>query len=166
MVALSIILIGLGILCVFASMCFAVHCEGYIGVMTEKKQILIIVISILAILVSFGIIASGVVTYAYIEEIEVLHDEIISLQPEAGVEGSFVLGSGCIDTRMFYFTYVKTEKGYLIRKISTENQDVYIRETDGTPRVCKIKERWSLNDYIVIYVPEGTIISQFDLYQS
>ena len=94
-------------------------------------------------------------------------------------KGSFVLGSGSIDSQMHYTAYAQTDDGFYKEKF--EQAITYIKEGDGvTPRVEKYievttmnwVEGWLLGRYTqngccytkyILYVPRGTIIKKFSL---
>ena len=51
--------------------------------------------------------------------------EIFSIGNEVGVEGSFVLGSGHIESEMYYFYYVKGESGgIVINKVKADFENL------------------------------------------
>jgi len=105
--------------------------------------------------------------------------EIVSLQPFNSVEGSFVLGTGTIDGKMYYIYMKKESGGYRKGKILAD--DVLICETNEvSPRLSwKVLDRkvptWLWPEFIipifddffksprdfVMYVPKGTIIKEF-----
>ena len=158
MIALTIVFLSLGISGSVISFLFLIVCfeDDY----SKCYKISALVVMIVCLLM----IVAGSLTFSYYEYSEVVYDEIYSIRQDPGASGSFVLGNGSIDTYMYYFMYIKTEYGFEIKKITTENQRVYVVETnDIKPQVCRKKDRWSLSDYIIIYVPEGTIVKNFIL---
>lgn len=105
-----------------------------------------------------------------------------TLQDNGGVEGSFFLGCGTIDSKMVYVFYYgagKTEEGdtiYRMGQIDADEADVvYInRESDEAPHLIKYVKQSSdafMNNFSVacgktwyrIYVPKGTIQNGYSL---
>jgi hypothetical protein len=76
------------------------------------------------------------------------------------IEGHFFLGSGYIDEDTYYMVFVEDEKGIKLDKYDTRY--TYIVEVDdGNHYVRHIKEKWTLGDYYILYVPVGTIIVEY-----
>ena len=94
-------------------------------------------------------------------------------------KGSFILGSGSIDSQEYYTAYVYTDDGFYKDKF--EQDMTYIKETNSvTPKVEKYievttmnwLEGWLVGKYIqngccytkyILHVPKGTIIKKFRL---
>ena len=97
--------------------------------------------------------------------------EIVSLNFESGVYGSFTLGSGIVESVPIYYAYTKADDGgYKILKM----EDVILYEDDSiTPKyvssqVCKDQKPYAWNNWYrgctnkrAVYVPHGTIIKEF-----
>lgn len=98
--------------------------------------------------------------------------EIYSINNEVGISGSWVLGSGHINSEMYYFYYIKGEYGYKIEKIKAQNVEVVEREDDEQVgyivekrKALKEDNFWfSIGDGLleenrttIIVVPKGTI---------
>lgn len=139
---------------------YSEHChdEG------RKPGILSITISILSI----SAIVTGFSLWAvftandYHSSYEKLNYEIYSLDSGTSVEGNFVLGSGSIESHITYYFYIKTERGFELQKITTEEMAIYLVETNQKkPSIVEKKEKDSFEKYRVIYVPEGTIVKSF-----
>lgn len=76
------------------------------------------------------------------------------------IEGHFFLGSGYIDEDTYYMVFVEDEKGIKLDKYDTRY--TYIIEVDdGNHYVRHVKEKWTLGDYYILYVPVGTIIVEY-----
>ena len=76
------------------------------------------------------------------------------------IEGHFFLGSGYIDECTYYVVFVEDEKGIKLNKYDTRR--TYIVEVDdGNHYVRHVKEKWTLGDYYILYVPVGTIIVEY-----
>lgn len=107
--------------------------------------------------------------------------EIYSINSETGIDGNFFLGSGTIESCIYYFYYVKGDDGgIVIEKVKSD--DVEIIETYGIYDMGYTKKYLQKTDNnflswffgigetilfqrskIKIYVPEGTIKYQFDI---
>lgn len=89
---------------------------------------------------------------------EVAYDEIYSLKLQNETSGGFVLGCGRMDTDNYYYFYTKNEKGlYQFTKLKYKN-DIFINETDETPKVIQRKDKDSDFIYYIINVPVGTVV--------
>ncbi len=96
---------------------------------------------------------------------------IESLGNDKYTEGSFMLGSGSIETIDYYFFYVNTINGY--KRLKTPVCDTYIIETDNKrPEYIQVYNTWDDEDmflkvflddvtYRILYVPKNTIIKDF-----
>jgi hypothetical protein len=103
-------------------------------------------------------------------EVETHYTYPVSANINSEVYGEFVLGSGKIETTSYYYFYKDTENGYQLDKVEVANS--YIIETDERePEIVLFERKYNggfiklNNDFIrrTIYVPEGTIINQFNL---
>ena len=95
-------------------------------------------------------------TYDYVQ-----YENIYSIRStDDEIDGSFFLGSGYIDEKTYYVVFVEDEKGIKLNKYNTIN--TYIVEVDnGNYYVRCVKEKWSMSDYYILYVPVGTIIVEY-----
>ena len=92
------------------------------------------------------------------EIVEVQYDHIYSLELESDIKGHFLLGNGYIGSTNYYYFYTKNSKDlFSLEKIKIES-NVYLKESDTTPRVEERKDANSADIYIVIYVPVGTVV--------
>jgi hypothetical protein len=90
---------------------------------------------------------------------EELYPQIYSLSLHDNVEGRFTLGSGSINTENYYYFYIDSKYDtYQLTKIKNKG-NVYIKESDGTPKVVERKDANSADIYYVIYVPVGTVVT-------
>ena len=88
--------------------------------------------------------------------------KIVSLERNVGYSGSFTLGCGFVKQKQYYFYYYEVEKNvYKIDKISCSNS--YIIESNKEPSVYEVKNKGTLDSYYNIYVPFGTVISQYSV---
>lgn len=108
----------------------------------------------------FGSILTGVAEETYDK---VVYNNIYSVRgTDNEVDGRFFLGSGHIDEDSYYVVFVEDDKGIGMRKFDTDF--AYIVEVpDDHYYVRYTKEKWTLNPYYTIYVPEGTVIVEFKI---
>ena len=96
-----------------------------------------------------------------------------------GINGSFLLGSGSLNSTWYYVAYIHTEDGFYKEKYNQNTS--YIKETDEVkPFVKKFVTATHHNSFIefmigwdvsssygytkyILYVPKGTIIKEFRL---
>lgn len=101
---------------------------------------------------------------------------IKSMKPTSNIRGSFVLGSGSIDTSDYFVTLVDVGNGYY-RKMKFNVDSTVITESDGTPVVCEI-ESYDTNKLFTlltgfnffnkttiysISIPKGSIIESYQV---
>lgn len=98
--------------------------------------------------------------------------EIVSIQDSTGAGGEFFLGTGSINTDMYYFMYLRSGDGYELRKLPADK--VKIKNSDS-PRLVvyenmfkKESNFWTIiegagEQSFRIYVPEGSIKHKFKL---
>ena len=87
--------------------------------------------------------------------------DILSLSINSEVDGNFILGSGHIEEKQYYYFYYKTEYGAVLEKENIEY--TYIIETnDIEPSLWHVKYK-GLNWKTIIYVPENTITVSYDI---
>lgn len=115
------------------------------------------------IMISFLLIG-GIYGYT-INDYDVTY-EISSIEDLSGIHGSFVLGSGTIDSTAMFAYYRKVPDGaYKLEMIPARQSLIY--EDTETPYVvhhciaCSSEEAY--RDSYKIHVPKGTIIKQFTL---
>lgn len=128
--------------------------------LAEDKEIRVAfaVLSIIAIFCCSLIAITGLQ-----EEYSEKQYDIYTLNSGTVIDGSFVLGSGTIDTHIAYFYYAMTENGYKKEMLVADGYDIFIVEDNSkTPSVYKVKDKWEIDYYYVIYVPEGTIIKEYN----
>lgn len=101
--------------------------------------------------------------------------EIVSLDSDISSSGSFFLGIGSVSGSKKYYYFVETPRGMNSRSVYATNS--YINETDSLdPKVVhhdfqEEEEIWSFyipaphvrpDDYTEIYVPEGSIVREYN----
>ena len=90
---------------------------------------------------------------------EELYPQIYSLSLHDNVEGHFCLGSGSINTENYYYFYIDSKYDtYQLTKLKNKG-NVYIKESDTTPKVVERKDANSTEIYYIIYVPVGTVVT-------
>ena len=98
------------------------------------------------------------------------YQEIVSIRQDSQVIGNFFLGSGSIDSIGYYYFYFKSGDGYELGKQPIKNT-VIIERNNVSPHIERIKDNWFSSSAITeiygksakIYVPEGTILMNFNL---
>ena len=69
---------------------------------------------------------------------------------------------GWIDSNIAYYFYVETDRGFELKSISSDDNKIYLVETDEkSPSITTKKDSDSFGTYKVIYVTVGTIIKSF-----
>ena len=97
---------------------------------------------------------------------------IVALKDNNGVSRHFYLCSGYVDDYMYYRYAYETDRGYKIGDLKAEN--CYIVYTKEMPRIEKFTaegfKHWTswiyafpYHEYYVLYVPEGTITTEFSI---
>ena len=103
----------------------------------------------------------------YAASYHTLVNEIVSLDRDSVVEGHFTIGCGTVETKPVYYYYYKVkENTYTLGSLKSENQAIYIVETDSyVPSIYKVKEaNVEPNRYYYnIYVPFGTVVVNYSL---
>lgn len=156
--------------------CMFVRIRENNGFETDKTDpvygVMSFVIFVITPLLSTFVIAPLVQSSQEKEFVESERTAIYSLDTNAGVYGSFVFGTGHIETEMYYFYYTKGEFGYKIDK--TKAKDIEIVERDDVEPIgyiVKYEEKFvnpniwfSLSGKVlfpkqktVIYVPKYTV---------
>ena len=82
---------------------------------------------------------------------------IVSLERDS----AFVIGRGYADSTQYYYCYQEVNKNaYKLQKFNCDH--TYIVETNETPSVYEVKDKGESIPHYNIYVPFGTIISQYN----
>lgn len=171
MIALPIC-IGIVILILIISITISIYSEissdySYYGATKSEKKTYKITTVVTGIVLSVGIIVGMFFWGKYFvddynsEYTETVYEEIYSLDRGTEVSGSFTLGTGSIDENIVYYFYVETDRGFQLKSLTVGYEEIYLDEDDMvTPHIDKIKTKGE-DPYYVIYVPEGTIVRQF-----
>lgn len=125
-----------------------------------------------------GVLICGIMAIAPIptEEVIVSDVPICAMKDTMGVEGSFFLGSGSVDSEFKYVYATKTNKGIKIQNpIDASNAYINYIEEGEQPHIAEVDTQFSndiLNFFfcgrmkpneIYIYVPEGTIEEVYNI---
>lgn len=95
---------------------------------------------------------------------EVTYDHIYSMDLKNEVSGSFRLGYGKVETKNYYYFYIKTDEDmYTMKKLENKGNDVFIKETDNYGAIIQRKDKDSDFVYYVINVPHGTVIEAYSI---
>lgn len=83
--------------------------------------------------------------------------DIVSLERDKDIRGSFCLGTGFIESTPVYYAYTATDYGYKL--VHFETSYTYLVETDVvSPCVHKQKESGNFDSHYTIYCPVGTVV--------
>ena len=86
--------------------------------------------------------------------------DIVSLERDSELHGSFALGYGHVDECPVYYFYIETDKGYKLKSIETEY--TYIQENDDIePSVYHYKKSGEHYSHYTIYCPTGTVVRDY-----
>lgn len=100
---------------------------------------------------------------------------IYAMSDTMGVEGSFFLGSGNIDSEMKYVYAQETEKGITIKTVDADNAYIKYIDEGEDPYIEKIEYHhesgfveWLFSPAVLyhetfIYVPEGTVKNVYNV---
>lgn len=118
-------------------------------------------VSAIASLIFFGIFYNYKMSNVELVEVEDEIYEIIALDFESATGGSFFIGSGTIDSKMYYHFFIKESEGIKYTKASAD--EVFIVESIGTPRYV-IFSNFMKNSDDILYTPKRISISKKILY--
>ncbi len=111
--------------------------------------------------VTFGPIKGGTeISKVYHKTYNYTKYNIVSLEKDNSIEGSFTLGCGYIKENKVYYFYTTTNIGYKLEHADSK-YTYLVEDNSTTPHIQHIKESNSFYSYYVIYCPEGTIIKDF-----
>lgn len=117
---------------------FVKHYSAEIGAVAPVAAATLLVLSWLIVDGMFAIFSPDYIEVKETCEI-VASQEIIALQDNSDIQGSFFLGSGSINNRDYYVYYYKTEYGYKQNKLYLDNDwtPVYLHyiPQGGTPHI-------------------------------
>ena len=102
--------------------------------------------------------------------------EIASIERHSETGGSFIIGTGTMDTRMYYFAYINTDDGWYLSKY--RRTKTYIVEDAEAPKIVTTNYKcamyisswladgtWSRNHFgrkYIIHVPPNSILREFN----
>jgi hypothetical protein len=96
-------------------------------------------------------------------------DKLVSLTAAVGTNGSFFLGSGVVDSDLYYYYYIKQGNQIVPEKIQATDNNVSIIESNDAPKVMHYITGFKHSyldafifpvycmDKTVIYIPKGSI---------
>lgn len=96
---------------------------------------------------------------------------IVALEDNVASRGKFFLGTGTSKSDIYYYYMIDTERGYVMESVKA--YDAYIKY-DVDPRIVVESGRgfnhwynyiWAIptSTYYTIYVPEGTILNNYNI---
>lgn len=95
---------------------------------------------------------------------EVVYDHIYSMDFQNETYGKFRLGYGEIETKHYYYFYIKVEQDtYSFAKLENKNGNTFIKETDDYGSIIQRKDKNSDFVYYLIKVPHGTVIESYSV---
>ena len=95
---------------------------------------------------------------------EVVYDHIYSMDFQNETYGKFRLGYGEIQTKHYYYFYIKVEQDtYRFAKLENKNGNTFIKETDDYGSIIQRKDKNSDFVYYLIKVPHGTVIESYSV---
>ncbi|MGD1416500.1 hypothetical protein [Bacillus stercoris] len=132
---------------------------------------------LIGVISSFAFILLTSILFDAVFEKEMRTDENIkmyALKDNVGTDGNMFLGSGRVEDEIRYYYLSKEEQGFRIKKIEANSDDIYIKETKGSPHIevrnshfkNKILEHWfpaSYSSEYVVYVPKNSIDYNFNI---
>lgn len=145
-------------------------------IITADRDFISIILDIILCLIIFAScsVATAAIGSVFSEE-EYLYQEtsmpIVSLEDNMKQQGKFFLGSGTVNNELHYYFVLKTEHGFKVKNVSAEETEV---RYDSQPHIV-IKQATGFKhwyNYIwaipiktqsTIYVPEGTIINNYNI---
>lgn len=114
------------------------------------------------------------------ETIEKSRTAIYSIKDETSIYGHFYIGAGTIESKVYYYYYIKNDNGYMLSKLDAEQ--VYIEECEDLENIGYIctygkqlaKENWFINfgkyslfienkTTTIIKVPKNTMQIEFKI---
>lgn len=163
-IGLTVVVGGIGLICL---LCFIMFLMETIDLGYTSGTVGTGLLTIAAIV---GIIFIWVGHNSWLQEYNSSYNnlvtKIVSLDREAGADGSFFLGCGVVEEKPIYYYYYEVSPNvYTLGSVkSDKNHAVYIVETsDYEPSIYKYKDakidpsKYNYN----IYVPFGTVIKTF-----
>lgn len=129
----------------------------------------------IGLLVGFFVWLIGCVVITPTEPVVTDTVPIYAMSDTMGVEGSFFLGSGNVDSEMKYIYAQETEKGITIKTVDADNAYIKYIDEGEDPYIKKIEYHhesgfveWlfapaALHHETFIYVPEGTVKNVYNV---
>lgn len=107
---------------------------------------------------------------------EIIYEEtvtpIVALEDNTASRAQFFLGTGTNKSDIYYYYMIDTERGYTMKNVKAS--DAYIKYDDAEPRLVIKHGRgfnhwynyiWAfpVNTQYTLYVPEGTILNNYNI---
>lgn len=118
--------------------------------------------------ISFGVGAALPKEYVMDRQIE-----LVTIQDTSGIQGSFFLGTGHIESKSYYVFYQKEGNGVRFGKVSAEKAVVYEEERNGgliKTYTRQFTSGWHNafgttlgGEKYEIFIPQGSILHEFQL---
>ena len=88
--------------------------------------------------------------------------DLIAMEVGGGIEGSFFLGTGSIDSKEYFYFWIERKDGSMSR-MSIKTNHVRVKYTDEHPRAIQTQfEDRGIPSVWVLYIPRGSIVPQFN----
>ena len=96
---------------------------------------------------------------------QVIHREVYSVEAMQGSGGRFMLGSGSVDAKPYYYVYIKNEDGgFILERISATNTVVFMDIDTGTEAPYFVKKYDAEGNQVdELHLPPDSIIQAFTL---
>ena len=148
----------------------------YVGYCSTTEKQLAVIWFLIALVSAYLVLSVSSATLGTIipsKQTEISREKIYSIQDNLTQQGSFVLGSGQIDTSLSYFYTVKNEKGAKIESVSSKI--TYIQESSEDPVIVKynpeFENKWFLlisspkylDKECILTVPEKTVVQEYNI---
>lgn len=172
----DIVCLALAIVMFFIALCFLA--ESFLISIGEKKgpgpALAFIALALLSISLALLIGLTIYKNYVPQKDEYVLDSqlELVALQDNNGIHGDFFLGSGFIESELYYVFYYKYEDkegaGFKTDRILAKNAIVYEQiRNDGLVKIYKFSRggflRKTVFERYEIFIPKGSILRQFQL---
>lgn len=123
----------------------------------------------------FCVVLVALIIGVFIPSSEIIYEEtvtpIVSLEDNMSRGGAFFLGTGSVKDSIYYYYMTETEYGYELRNVAASK--AYIKY-DTEPRIvikngCGFKHWYNniwafpTHTHYTIYIPEGTILNNYNI---
>lgn len=128
--------------------------------MEEREFDIMFVFIVIGLLISFFIVSNQKPKEYELKSTT----DIYSYEMVYGVQGSFGIFHGFIQSEAYYFYYIKDDKGWNLRNVRSSSTYLNVLDDDSNPRI----EYWfnGNNGYYKMYLPSEYIILNLSDYYS